>query len=349
MGHAYSGYIARFNYVLKGGYKQGRLLRNQHFDVHGTRATNDYGGYGRRRVLRDRVQHRSAASRRITPAQDPTGAMLRGNAGASGATFNDNVAVHDDLDEAVSFKTDSKNDTGSDEDHDDVQLPCQPATSYDTDYTTEIAAGDFDGDGRTDVFLANGTAWFYSRGGIGQWGFLRPSNKRIGDLGFADIDNDGITDVLYRGRRRQARLREERHAPTQVPPHHLPVPDQGPALRRLRRRRPDGHLLHAAAAVDDLVRQHRAWSPRQTSSTSDLRAALRRVRRRTSGTDVVAVERPVVVLQRRRAARWARLNGKLTRSFTDAVAADFDGNGRTRHRVSAAIRGPSGRSAYDGR
>ena len=41
---AYSGYVARFNYVLQGGYKQGSYY-NQHFDVHGetdaatTRAT----------------------------------------------------------------------------------------------------------------------------------------------------------------------------------------------------------------------------------------------------------------------------------------------------------------------
>ena len=69
---------------------------------------------------------------------------------------------------------------------------------YDVDYSTELATGDFDRDGRTDVFVANGTAWFYSSAGIRPWQYLRASNKRIGELGFADIDNDGITDVLYR-------------------------------------------------------------------------------------------------------------------------------------------------------
>ncbi len=45
---------------------------------------------------------------------------------------------------------------------------------YDTDYSTEIASGDFDGDGRTDVFVGNGTAWFFSRGGSEPWEYLRP-------------------------------------------------------------------------------------------------------------------------------------------------------------------------------
>src|SRR5262249_27031392 len=69
---------------------------------------------------------------------------------------------------------------------------------YDTDPSMELATGDFDGDGRTDVFVANGTAWFISRGGVRPWEFLHASTKRTEELGFADIDNDGITDVLYR-------------------------------------------------------------------------------------------------------------------------------------------------------
>ena len=73
-----------------------------------------------------------------------------------------------------------------------------PADKFDTDYSAEIAGGDFDGDGRTDVFTANGTGWFYSRAGIRPWEFLRVSDKRIRDLGFYDVDRDGVTDVLYR-------------------------------------------------------------------------------------------------------------------------------------------------------
>ena len=48
-GFAKTGYIARFNYILEGGFKQGNIY-NQHFDVHGTNDTNGddkstgYGG-----------------------------------------------------------------------------------------------------------------------------------------------------------------------------------------------------------------------------------------------------------------------------------------------------------------
>ena len=48
------------------------------------------------------------------------------------------------------------------------------------------------------MFVANGTGWFFSRAGIRPWEFLHASTKRTGELGFADIDNDRITDVLYR-------------------------------------------------------------------------------------------------------------------------------------------------------
>ena len=43
LGYAYSGYSARFNYVLQGGVRQG-CCWNQHFDMHGT-ASDGYGGY----------------------------------------------------------------------------------------------------------------------------------------------------------------------------------------------------------------------------------------------------------------------------------------------------------------
>src|SRR5690606_35698900 len=111
--------------------------------------------------------------------------MLRGRP-AQGAHFNYNVAVHDDLDEAVSLK--HKGDTGWGEDHDKFNFHAR-GNRFDTDHSKELASGDFDGDGRTDVFVANGTAWFFSRAGIRHWELLHISNKRTGDLGFADIDN----------------------------------------------------------------------------------------------------------------------------------------------------------------
>src|SRR5207244_4558471 len=107
-----------------------------------------------------------------------------------------NVVVHNDADSAIRLV---QGDVTSldDENPGSFNLRAQN-NQYDTDHSTEIAAGDFDGDGHTDVFVATGTAWFFSRGGSQPWEFLHGSNKRTAELGFADIDNDGITDVLYR-------------------------------------------------------------------------------------------------------------------------------------------------------
>jgi FG-GAP repeat len=81
--------------------------------------------------------------------------MLRGRA-AEVAFFRDNVLVHDDLDAAVSLKK-RKLSTGIGESHTDFNFHAG-GNRFNTDYSAEIAAGDFDGDGRTDVFVANGTA-----------------------------------------------------------------------------------------------------------------------------------------------------------------------------------------------
>jgi hypothetical protein len=71
------------------------------------------------------------------------------------------------------------------------------ANRYNTDLINELAAGDFDGDGRDDVFLANGTAWWYSSAGRTEWRFLRPSTLRVSDLRFGHFMGDARTDVLF--------------------------------------------------------------------------------------------------------------------------------------------------------
>jgi hypothetical protein len=196
-GAAHTGYIARFNYVLQGGYKQGGYY-NQHFDVHGTGLDESGANTGYGATAGEYVEIAFNTIRgdqgyyvwKTRPAL-----MLRGKT-TMGAYFNGNVAVHDDLDAAVSLKMEN-GDSGFGEDHDEFNFHAA-GNRFETDYSTELATGDFDGDGRTDVFVANGTAWFYSRGGIRPWEFLRASHVRIHELGFADIDNDGYTDVLYR-------------------------------------------------------------------------------------------------------------------------------------------------------
>jgi hypothetical protein len=192
-GLPFSGYTARYNLVLQGGYTEEGFLGidywNQHFDVHGT-GDGGYGGLaGEYFMIEDNT---------IRGEQDSRPAfMLRGEP-AVGAWFRNNIVVHDDLDEAVSLKM-SKSSTGIGEDHAEFNFHADPGNTYNTDRIAEIAGGDFDGDGRGDVFLATGTAWYASYGGETEWRYLRPSRLRVADLAFADMDSDSRTDVVWNG------------------------------------------------------------------------------------------------------------------------------------------------------
>jgi hypothetical protein len=61
-----------------------------------------------------------------------------------------------------------------------------------------LGVGDFDGDGRDDVLLASGRAWYVSYGGVTEWRFLRESDRYWRSLSLADLDGNGRTDVLTR-------------------------------------------------------------------------------------------------------------------------------------------------------
>ncbi|MCC3326163.1 FG-GAP-like repeat-containing protein [Nocardia abscessus] len=60
----------------------------------------------------------------------------------------------------------------------------------------DLAFGDFTGNGKTDVFRADGTNWFISEGGTGKWKEINTSKSRIEDLAFGDFTGNGKTDVF---------------------------------------------------------------------------------------------------------------------------------------------------------
>ncbi len=63
--------------------------------------------------------------------------------------------------------------------------------------TSRFGIGDFDGDGRQDLFLATGAAFYFSPGGEAEWRFLAGGRTdRIQSLLFGDFDDDGRTDVV---------------------------------------------------------------------------------------------------------------------------------------------------------
>jgi len=61
---------------------------------------------------------------------------------------------------------------------------------------TALRFGDFNGDGKSDAFCANGSQWKVSYGAINSWEVLNNSALGLNDMAFGDFDGDGRTDVF---------------------------------------------------------------------------------------------------------------------------------------------------------
>lgn len=321
-GYAKCGYTARFNYVLQGGYTEegdsGLDYYNQHFDVHGS-AGGDGGWAGESfeiafNTIRGEQSYRLFWTR--------SALWLRGTPETS-LHFNDNVLVHDNHDDAVSFKLGVR---------DALDLIANgkyqsSGNRYDTDYSTELATGDFDGDRLTDVFVATGTAWFFSRGGQRPWEYLQASRFRTRDLGFADVDNDGVTDVLWR---LAGGAIEYSKSGTGYPAPLTFVPVSMAELRF-----GDFNGDRKTDLFYTLAGQWNVWYGPAGPWTPTL-GADRPVTELlfgefddVPGTDLAAALLNEWVVSSGAVVAWAHLNDRLTTSFANAVAADFDGNGRS--------------------
>ena len=62
--------------------------------------------------------------------------------------------------------------------------------------TAALRFGDFNGDGKTDVFNTSQGKWRVSFGGTGPWTVINGSGIALVDLRFGDFDGDGKTDVF---------------------------------------------------------------------------------------------------------------------------------------------------------
>lgn len=62
---------------------------------------------------------------------------------------------------------------------------------------SDLAFGDFNGDGSIDVFWTYNGTWYVSYSGRDEWHVLRNSNLPTSKLKFGDFDGDGKTDVFW--------------------------------------------------------------------------------------------------------------------------------------------------------
>src|ERR687889_846345 len=60
----------------------------------------------------------------------------------------------------------------------------------------DLRFGDFDGDGKADVFAAWGGQWHISFGGVTGWQTVNGSSFGISKFRFGDFNGDGKTDVF---------------------------------------------------------------------------------------------------------------------------------------------------------
>lgn len=62
--------------------------------------------------------------------------------------------------------------------------------------TQALRVADFDGDGVDDLFMATGTTFWMSSGGLTEWRYLNTANDAAANLRFGDLDGDGRADIL---------------------------------------------------------------------------------------------------------------------------------------------------------
>jgi hypothetical protein len=318
------GYTAEHNFSLIGGPKcdPGDTFQhyNQHYDMHGEQAKGGTGGVAgtfmsiRNNTIRGaqtyyQIKKRPAFWLRGTP-QDK--AIFSGNAVHSPSSFGRKGAVR--LTGAFAPALLGTKLVIKDN---DLCL----------DTAGQVAVGDFNGDGRDDVFQAVGTAWFYSPSGKREWFFLRGSSLRRNRLGLGDFDGDGKTDVFIQSERRWLVSSGGTGDPEPLPAEsniniqNYRFADFDGDGRTDVFRANGSHFFISSAGTT-------AWQPLASSrfELGDLRFG------DFDGdgkTDVFSFANGQWSVSYGATTRWQRLNRKLSSDLGKLVFADFNGDGKT--------------------
>jgi hypothetical protein len=185
----YTGYLALYNLILSPvpGYKPHTLTeREQDFDMHGSQPKNGAGcgdiqwcggSAGQYINIQGNMFLGTSLEESIHPSF-----FLRGTPTFK-AMYQNNIVIQG---RALAIKN-----VGDTDKFFIINNQFSAANP-----TNKLAVGDFDGDGKDDLFLATGAAWYYSPAGQVDWRFLNAQTDSLQTLLFGDFDGDGRTDIF---------------------------------------------------------------------------------------------------------------------------------------------------------
>jgi hypothetical protein len=206
----------------------------------------------------------------------------------------------------------------------DLRVASTPRQFNRPNPTRVFGVGDFDGDDTQDLFMATGTAWYYSPGGIAEWRFLNARPDRLEDLLFGDFDGDGRTDVLGKN---GTVLRASWGGTSEwTPINSIDAPLQQLAIGDFDGSGRDD--IFYANGTEWLVAYD--GGPFVPTATSSLRVPNLRFGDfdGDGGTDVFGVVAGAWQFSRNATSSWTLLRSRLTNTVSNLVVADFDGDGR---------------------
>jgi hypothetical protein len=325
-----TGYIASSNLVLTDGVEcrgdsgKGSLTYGGHFDMHGTA-----GGAGSGHVGGTAGTYIEIANNAIRGDQrfhvhlglggDRRAAFdIRGTP-TDKAVFSGNVTEASG-DDAVAVSGVSADDLSS------ANKLVVEGNRYSVNTSGDLAAGDFDGDGCTDAFLATGAVWVYSPCGKGAWRYLNTSRYQLDQLAFGDFNGDGKTDVFtQRGDRWYVSYGgrtafEQLPAGSNIPMRDYRIGDFNGDGKADIFRANGSHWYYSASGASQWI---------QLGTSSYKAANLRFCDFNGDGkTDIFSLANGQWSVSYGGASSWRRLNAKLSSDLGELAFGDLNGDGR---------------------